>query len=158
MKIGIISDTHLNGDTSIAVPTWVRQAFAGVDLIIHAGDIEVEAVLDELGLIAPVQAVRGNVDWLDHLPISRLVPIDGGFAAVAHRLAEARRAWRPGVILLVHGHTHAGEIVEEPGLTIINPGSARKPRDGRPPSVVVAEVVAGQIRAEFKFKPQGVDE
>ncbi len=158
MKIGLISDTHLTDDNPVKLPDWVVKAFTGVDLVIHAGDIEGEGVLDELALLAPVQAVRGNVDRLDHLPVSRLVPIDGGFAAVAHRLEDARRAWRAGVILLVHGHTHVGEIVTEPGLTIINPGSARRPRDGRPPSVAVVEVVAGQIRAEFTFRHQPADE
>ena len=56
MLIGVISDTHGT------LPRWVEEAFAGVDLIIHAGDVGRSAVLDELGCIAPVVAVRGNMD------------------------------------------------------------------------------------------------
>ncbi|NLI75781.1 MAG: metallophosphoesterase family protein [Candidatus Riflebacteria bacterium] len=160
MKIGLISDTHLDDDEPAGLPAWVVETFRGVDLILHAGDIEVASVLDELALIAPVRAVQGNMDrhTLPNLPLTCTVPLDGGLAVVAHRLADARSLWRPGVILLVHGHTHAGAITDVGGVWVINPGSARRPRDGRPPSVVVAEVVGGLIRAEFKFPHRPADE
>ncbi len=59
---GLIADTHVGGDVK-NLPPHVREAFKGVDLILHAGDIYQPRVLDELETIAPVLAARGNGDW-----------------------------------------------------------------------------------------------
>lgn len=159
MKLGILSDTHIDEFSPVGVPDWILTAFGGVDLILHAGDIVCQSVLEELEQVAPVLAVRGNSDLdLRNLPISRVVSVDGGLVGLAHLLQDARRLQQPGVCLLVHGHTHVGEIVREEGLWRINPGSARKPRGGGPPSVVVATVVAGMVAAEFKYPPRPADE
>ena len=67
MKIGIISDTHIGCSTQIS--KWISKAFENVDMIIHAGDIESQEILDKLSEIAPLYAVRGNCDiYLQDLP------------------------------------------------------------------------------------------
>ena len=62
MRIGLISDTHIP-DVARAIPRNVSRAFSGVDLILHAGDIQLASVLDELERIAPVLAARGDDDY-----------------------------------------------------------------------------------------------
>src|SRR6478609_3392280 len=74
-RVGIISDTHIP-EFLPALPPAVATCFAGVDLILHAGDITGLAVLEELRTLAPVVAVRGNHDRLD-LPLKRRVEIGG---------------------------------------------------------------------------------
>jgi predicted phosphodiesterase len=115
-SIGVISDTHGR------LPSGLSNAFKDVDLIIHAGDIGEETVLDKLSKIAPVAAVRGNMDfgkWTRHLPESEIIEM--------------------GQIVL-YVHTHRPDMYEKNGVMFINPGSASYPKFGHPASAALIQV------------------
>ncbi len=124
MLIGVISDTHGT------VPSWIGTAFAGVDLIIHGGDVGRAAVLDELGCIAPVVAVRGNVDTeldVSALPDHRRLELEGVGVLVVHKPEHVRSlvgADDVGVVIV--GHTHRARIGSSGHYLILNPGSASR--------------------------------
>ncbi len=160
MLLGIISDTHLEPPAGHGLPDWVFAAFAGVDLILHAGDIESDGLLLELESIAPVQAVRGNCDFhLPGLPIAKTIPIPGyGTILLAHRLDEALRGAAPGIRGLIHGHTHKAEFRNSIVPWILNPGSPTRPRGGSRASVALLAVVGGEVEATFRFRPGSADE
>lgn len=160
MLVGIISDTHLVPPFGAGLPDWIFTAFTGVDLILHAGDIESGGLLLELESIAPVQAVRGNCDVdLPGLPIVRAVPIPGyGNILMAHRLDDALRSLMPGVRGIIHGHTHKAEFRTNARPWVLNPGSPRKPRGGSRPSVALLSVVGEEVEATFRFPPGMADE
>lgn len=154
MKIGIISDTHVVNHRLIEVPGWVRDAFVGVDMIIHAGDVELNDFLGELSTIAPVYAVRGNCDLGAYdTPTARSIEIGCGLLTVAHRAGTARDALHPRSRVMVYGHTHIALINQEENLLVINPGSPTLPRGGLPASVALLHVNGDEIRAELKQRP-----
>jgi uncharacterized protein len=128
LSVGLISDTHGWLDPA------VHQHFAGVAHVVHAGDVGGEDVLIELATIAPVTAVRGNIDGraLARLPLTGLVEVAGIRLAVLHIAgqptrpdAEARdlvERVRPDVLVVGHSHIPvAGRIL---GTLWINPGAA----------------------------------
>ncbi len=155
MKIGIISDTHRYTAESCNIPDWIKKAFTGVDLIIHAGDVEHNNYITNLEYIAPVYAVRGNCDpYNSENPLSRSINIGNGLLTVAHRPRDARNALDIHSKVLVCGHTHIAAIVEENGLLVINPGSAYEPRSGMPPSVVVLETEGESFKAQIIYKKE----
>jgi putative phosphoesterase len=84
-RVGVLTDTHV-GDALPTLPGGVLRAFADVDLIIHAGDVTIAAVLDQLGACAPVVAVQGNHDRKAglELPTERVVRIGGVRIGVTH--------------------------------------------------------------------------
>lgn len=134
-SIGVISDTHGQ------IPPAVLKAFKNADFIIHAGDIGDEGVLDTLSKIAPVIAVRGNMDfgsWSRHLPETEIIEIGQLVLNVTHfanRLdSDARCADLKAVI---SGHTHRPDVYEKNGVTYINPGSASYPKFGNPGSTAM---------------------
>lgn len=128
MRIGVISDTHGLFDPMIL------QHFAGVDHILHAGDIGRGDVLAQLRQIAPVTAVSGNVDGFEAsgIPAEQLIELAGRRLAVYHRLYESGRLTRDGMDLLarispavcVYGHTHQPKAEWRDGVLLFNPGSA----------------------------------
>lgn len=136
--IGVISDTHGQ------IPSGVPQAFKNVDLIIHAGDIGDETVLDKLSKIAPVVAVRGNMDfghWTQKFPESEIIEIGQNVLRVVH-IAD-RVDPEPGVDglkAIISGHTHRAEVYEKNGMTFINPGSASYPKFGHPRSAALIHI------------------
>ena len=119
--VGIISDTHGHLRPEVA------KAFAGVDLIIHAGDIGKHEVLQELRTIAPVHAVRGNMDggWAHDLPATEVVEIGGVLIYVLHDayLLDLDPA-AAGFTAVINGHTHKAAIEKRQGVLFLNPGSA----------------------------------
>jgi uncharacterized protein len=145
MKIGLISDTHGHLDPRIPA------LFAGVEHILHAGDIGGEPLLDQLRVIAPVTAVLGNTDGdLRHggcRDVERRT-LGGKTFLVIHAgrpqnlTDEARRLIfegdKPDVV--VFGHTHHPERVVEEGVVFINPGSASRPRLRQSSTVAIAEI------------------
>lgn len=154
MKVGIISDTHVVNPNSVEVPGWVREAFADVEMIIHAGDVELPGFLNELSTLAPVYAVRGNCDvgaW--DTPAVRSIDIGCGLLTVAHRAGTAREALSARSRVMVYGHTHIALINQEDGLLIINPGSPTLPRGGLQPSVALLHIDGEEIRAELRQRP-----
>lgn len=154
MKIGIISDTHITNPDTCKVADWIADAFAGVSMIIHAGDVERPEYLHALKAIAPVYAVRGNCDMgAFSTPETISVEIGCGLLTAAHRAPVARRALSPKSRVLVYGHTHISLIHDEGGLLVINPGSPTLPRAGLPASVAVLEINGDELHAELKVQP-----
>ena len=119
--VGIISDTHGHLRPEVA------EAFAGVDLIIHAGDIGNNEVLEALRTIAPVHAVRGNMDggWAHGLPATEVVGIGEVLIYVLHDayLLDLDPA-AAGFVAVINGHTHRAAIEKRKGVLFLNPGSA----------------------------------
>lgn len=154
MKIGIISDTHVHDHDSLDIPDWIKEAFAGAHLIIHAGDVGVPALLGELSQIAPVYAVRGNCDGgAFDTPSHRSINIGCGLLTVAHNATTARRVVETQTRVMVYGHTHIALINQEENLLVINPGSPTLPRGGLPASVAILTIDGEEIHAELKQKP-----
>lgn len=129
MLVGVVSDTHGR------LPETIAEALTGVDRIIHAGDVGSEGVLDELRSIAPVTAVRGNMDsgrlaW--RLPDRAVLRAGPHRVLVGHIESHLRAGGVPeGTDVLVCGHTHRLRIERVGGLLVVNPGSAGgDPRDG----------------------------
>lgn len=122
MHIGIISDTH-----GLLRPE-AEHALAGVDLIVHAGDVGSPEVLTRLKQIAPVFAVRGNVDteaWAQQLPETTVVEANGTSFYLLHNLRELDLQPKgAGFDFVISGHTHQAEQWEKHGVLFINPGSA----------------------------------
>ncbi|MEJ2100170.1 MAG: metallophosphoesterase family protein [Desulfobacterales bacterium] len=136
--IGVISDTHGH------IPSGIPNAFKNIDLIIHAGDIGDKKVFDKLSKIAPVVAVRGNMDfgkWAGQLPEAEIIEIGPIVLVVLHivnRLdADPAKA---GFKAVISGHTHRPEIYEKNGITFINPGSASYPKFGQPASAALIQI------------------
>jgi putative phosphoesterase len=130
--IGVISDTH-----GLLRPQALA-ALAGCDPIIHAGDIGSPAVLARLGALAPVHAVRGNVDhgaWSATLPVTQRIEIDGFRIYVLHILAELNPQAADNVDAVIYGHSHQPKIETTNGTLFFNPGSAG-PRRFRLPLTV----------------------
>jgi len=120
--VGIISDTH--GLLRPEVP----RALAGADLIVHAGDVGKAEILSKLKEIAPVFAVRGNVDtegWARELPETAVVDLGPACFYVLHNLQELDLVPEAaGFHAVISGHTHHAERSEKNGVLYLNPGSA----------------------------------
>lgn len=148
--IGLISDTH-----GLLRPE-VHRALAGVDLILHAGDVCGDDILDELALIAPVQAVHGNCDYPDD---PRLAPsleavFDGLRVHVSHghelgRPKPAQLLARYDADVIVYGHTHQQLIHRDGDRLVINPGAAGPRRFDLVPSVARLTIADGRADAEL---------
>lgn len=129
--IGVISDTHIPQFMTLPEAIWTH--FAGVELIIHAGDLSVLSVLSELETIAPVVAVQGNIERdevIEKLPIKREVMVGMCRIGIVHILDEARNRARaarrefPLARVVVFGHSHIPYNQEHDGQLLFNPGSA----------------------------------
>ena len=146
-SIGVISDTHGH------IPSGVSKAFKGVDLIIHAGDIGEEAVLDKLSKIAPVAAVRGNMDfgkWARRLPETEVIEIGQIVLYVLH-IANRLDAdpVKTGFKAVISGHTHRPDVSEKNGVMFINPGSASYPKFGQPASAALIQIKGDDLSVNF---------
>ncbi len=166
--IGVISDTHIPRRARV-VPDWVRRAFAGVDLILHAGDLTTLGVLDELAVIAPVEAVAGNVDAMGEariLSAKRVVEVAGVRIGLVHghegsgatTPERALAAFRDDVVAaVVFGHSHQPLNETVDGVLLFNPGSATDPRWAGEPSVGLLTVDAGNdppVVAVHRWRPE----
>src|SRR5712692_8628863 len=146
--VGLISDTHgLLREAAL-------KALAGSDLIIHAGDIgKLGIILDALRALAPVVAVRGNIDiepWAAALPTTAVAQAGAIGIYVLHDLQELDLGPAPtGFRVVVSGHSHKPAHTERRGVLYINPGSAG-PRRFRLP-VTVARLDLGQSPWKVEF-------
>jgi hypothetical protein len=142
MRVGVIADTH-----GVLHPA-VARVFARVDHILHAGDVGSEAVLHELGRLAPVTAIRGNADppALHRLPAARCIEVGGERVLLLHQgllaggrmspeLVRGLRRHRPGVA--VFGHSHVAAVERREGVLLVNPGGGGRRRFRLPRSVVL---------------------
>jgi uncharacterized protein len=147
MRIGIISDTH-----GLLRPEAGR-ALQGVNLIIHAGDVGDPQILSNLKEIAPVFAVRGNVDtapWAQELPCTTVVQADGASFYVLHNLKELDlRPDASGFQFVISGHTHQPEQSERRGVLYINPGSAGPRRFQLPVTLARMDLRQRPWKADF---------
>ena len=150
VRIGLIADTH-----GLLRPD-VHRALAEVSMILHAGDVCGDEILDELNLIAPTQAVFGNCDepWNGRLA-ERL---DLEIAGVTIHVSHGHEFGRPGPATIaaaydaevcVYGHTHRQSIERVGGRLIVNPGAAGERRFDLVPSVAILTIVEGRAGAEL---------
>jgi putative phosphoesterase len=144
--IGVISDTH-----GLLRPEAV-QALKGSDLIIHAGDVGDPKILDELGAIAPVIAVRGNIDtgdWAMKLPEYEVVEREGVSIYVLHDVNQLDLdPVTAGLQVVVSGHSHKPGVRTVNGVLYLNPGSAGPRRFKLPVTVAHLHVSDGKLSAE----------
>jgi putative phosphoesterase len=149
--IGVISDTHGRITRPLA------EVLSGVDLIIHAGDIDNSETLEALMAIAPVVAVRGNMDrgnWSRGLHKSELIEIGEVILYVIHNLEEMDIDPESiNVSAVISGHTHRSSLKQQGPVLFVNPGSATHPRDHQPPSVVMMRISARKVNARLKKIP-----
>lgn len=147
MRIGIISDTH-----GLLRPE-AQRALLGVRLIIHAGDVGAPEILTQLKLIAPVFAVRGNVDtqtWAQELPLTSIVEISGFSVYVLHNLRDLDlKPQAAGFDAVISGHTHQAEQRYDAGVLYLNPGSAGPRRFELPVTLAVLEIAKKPWKAEI---------
>jgi uncharacterized protein len=166
MKIGLVSDTHGFFDPRLT------ELLAGVEAILHAGDVGPRVILETLALLAPVYAVRGNTDsLLLDLPLKLRQCLGGVQVAVQHDLTVSRRdleVWRresrlselqrgrrgrflrsfdAATRVVIFGHSHEPCLVNLNGKLFCNPGSAGKQRFSLPRSCAVLEISPESVEA-----------
>ena len=145
--VGIISDTHGR------LPHAVAEAFAGVDLIIHAGDIGEPDILKVLEKMAPTIAVRGNMDfgsWANQLAAEEMIEFNQIQLVVLHDVFRLKR--KPGRTapnVVISGHTHRPLQEENQGVLHVNPGSAGYPKYGQPATVALLQIKGKTLEARF---------
>jgi len=145
--IGVISDTH-----GLLRPAAL-QALYGADFIIHAGDVGDPQILEKLGQIAPVTAVRGNVDggdWAKAVPAVNVLETDGASIYVLHILERLDlKPEASGFSAVVYGHSHKPSQEVRSGVLYFNPGSAGPRRFHLPVTVGRLIVSRETINAEI---------
>jgi putative phosphoesterase len=152
--IGLISDTHG------LLRAGVHEAFFDVDLILHAGDVGGDDILDELSLIAPVEAVYGNTDPPGNPRLaSRIVREIGGVTIQVQHGHESGRLTADALLerftadVLVYGHTHRQSVTQREGRLVINPGAAGPRRFHLLPSVARLTIRDGKAEVEIVSLP-----
>ncbi len=148
MRIGVISDTH-----GLLRPQ-VAPALAGVDRILHLGDVGKISILRELEKIAPVTAIRGNIDRegpCGELPETEVIFLEGHYIYLLHDLSTLHldpAAARFAAVL--YGHTHAPNFHKKKGVLYFNPGSCGPRRFELPVTVGLLTIERdGELTAEI---------
>ena len=145
--LGVISDTHGQ------LRREAIEALRGSDRILHAGDVGDREILEALALIAPVTAVRGNVDtapWTRALAETEVVEAGGLSIYMLHDLGRLDlKPEAAGFRAVVYGHSHQPNIEERDGVLYFNPGSAGPRRFSLPVSVGKLVIAAGIVRGEL---------
>ena len=146
-SIGIISDTH-----GLLRPEALA-ALRGSDYIIHAGDIGDPSILKELAKIAPVTAIRGNVDretWAGKVPATSVLEVRDVAIYILHNLAELDlKPKAAGFDVVVYGHSHVAKQEMKSGVLYFNPGSAGPRRFRLPVTVGRLTVKDGKVSGEI---------
>jgi putative phosphoesterase len=152
MVIGLISDTHG------LVRAEVFAALAGVERILHAGDVGSREVLEQLRTVAPVEAVYGNVDAADDPRLRALIAlrIDGLTVHVSHghelgSPTPAKMLARYDADVLVFGHTHKALVERHGARLVVNPGAAGPRRFDLKPSVARLTIANGRADVEIMW-------
>ena len=142
MRVGVISDTHGFLDPR------ALEALAGVDCILHAGDVGTIDVLDELRMVAPVVAVSGNNDRIGptaELPEHAKLDLDGVLIQLVH---ERLRALDWNEQVLVFGHSHRSLVLQDGERLLLNPGAAGRSGFHREISVAILTLAGRRAAAE----------
>jgi putative phosphoesterase len=145
--IGVLSDTH-----GLLRPELLP-ALANVDHILHAGDIGAPNILTTLSNIAPVTAIRGNIDThgpCSTLPATEAIELSGCLIYIVHNLEDLDldpQAASIGVVL--HGHSHKPSIDHRHGVLYLNPGSTGPRRFNLPITYALLRITNGQPQAEI---------
>lgn len=145
--IGIISDTH-----GLLREQAVR-ALRGSDLILHAGDVGSPEILESLKQIAPVVAVRGNVDegpWANALPTTEVIEAAAATIYMLHILKDLDlNPKASGFSIVVSGHTHKPVEERKDGVLFVNPGSAGPRRFQLPVTLARLDLLATPWQVQF---------
>lgn len=145
--VGVISDTHG------LVRPQVKEALKQVDVIVHAGDIGKPQILEELEAIAPVVAIRGNIDkgeWAGAIPERRSFELGGISIYLLHNRKELdSEPTLDGFKVVISGHSHKPLVQESRGVLFVNPGSAGPRRFKLPVSVALLRVNGETVNAEI---------
>lgn len=178
LTVAVVADTHVPDRVGELHPNLLPSLIElRPDLILHAGDICIPSVLDTLRQVAPVEAVRGNRDWLfvNELPQKRRLTLNGVGVILQHghgsfwdylvdkwdyvwrgyrfeRYAHIVRRAVGDAQVLVFGHTHHAECVWEQNLLLFNPGSASMPphQKGTPSFGVLKINANGHVEGEIR--------
>jgi putative phosphoesterase len=146
-RVGLISDTH-----GLLRPQALA-ALQGCDPIIHAGDVGDPAIVDALAEIAPVFAIRGNVDrgdWARSLPETRCVRVEDRLIHVLHSLDDLDfEPEAAGFHAVIYGHSHRPSIETKRGVLYVNPGSAGPRRFDLPVTIAVLTLEQGELHARI---------
>jgi len=146
-QFGIISDTHGY------LPAEVLTVFRSVDMILHAGDIGSGTILTDLEKVAPVLAVRGNMDsgaWADRLPEKESIQAGDQLIHLIHDRCRLRMdTVTSACVAVVNGHTHRPAVETQQGVLFVNPGSAGLPRHGERACVALLRVSGPNASADL---------
>lgn len=147
LQVGVIADTH-----GLLRPEAL-ETLKGSDLIIHAGDVGKPEILETLQKIAPVFAVRGNVDtgnWAEVLPQTQAVEVGQTWIYVIHDPFDLDiEPGAAGFSAVIFGHSHQPSLETRKGVMFLNPGSAGPRRFRLPVSVAVIEVRGLKLRPQL---------
>lgn len=147
VRIGVISDTH-----GLLRPQVVER-LRGVHHILHAGDVGEASILDTLRRLAPLTAIRGNVDVSGacaELPATDAVELAGKLFYLVHSLADLDiHPETAQVNVVVSGHSHRSELRAAGGVMFLNPGSAGPRRFSLPITMAFMTIAEGKIRPEI---------
>ena len=165
-RIGLLSDTHIPVDAKV-LPGQIKEIFRDVDFILHAGDIYLISVLDELERIAPVLAVEGDDDDYDIANDRRVkkkhsLTIEGVTISLTHtepglgpwsvfpnskeNLEEASFKYNNVADIMVFGHSHVPKVENRGGFLLVNPGSPTFPYYvHRPGTVALLTINSGDV-------------
>ena len=145
--VGVISDTH-----GLLRPQAVA-ALADVDHILHAGDVGDGEILERLRALAPLTAIRGNVDTSGpcaKLPATEVIELDGRLFYLVHAIEDLDIDPRAaGVAGVVYGHSHRPSVEEHNGVLYLNPGSAGPRRFNLPITMAKVRITAAKVDTEF---------
>jgi uncharacterized protein len=146
LRIGVISDTH-----GLLRPEALA-ALRASDFIVHAGDIGDPDILTRLGEIAPVTAIRGNVDreaWAKKIPATNVLEVQGVSIYILHNLGGLDlKPEMAGFSVVVYGHSHVAKFETKNGVLYFNPGSAGPRRFQLPVTVGRLNVKDGKVSGE----------
>lgn len=146
-RIGVISDTHglLRPEATLGL--------SGVDHILHAGDVGNAEILAALAEIAPVTAIRGNIDvsgTCAQLPATEMVELGGRLFYMVHALPDLDIDPRAaGVAAVIYGHSHRPSVEPRNGVLYLNPGSAGPRRFSLPVTVARVEIYGDSVDARI---------